>query len=152
MTNKNSSQYIQIIIIKIIIIIIIIIINLLSAPIFEGKAVNTALQAKIQDIERSVERFSLLQAHDALCLLKNALTLPKLQYILRTSPCAGNPLLSAFDDVLRRGLSKILNVDLNDSQWTQASLPVQMGELGVRSASMLAPSAFLASGVATLSL
>ena len=31
------------------------------------------------------------------------------------------------DDVLRRGLFKILNVDINDSQWTQASLPVQMG-------------------------
>ena len=62
------------------------------------------------------------------------------------------PLLSAFDDVLRRGLSKILNVDLNDSQWTQASLLVQMGGLGVRSASMLAPSAFLASSAAMLLL
>ena len=91
-------------------------INLLGAPILEGKAVNTALQVKIRELERSIERLSLLQAHDALCLLKNALAMPKLQYILRTSPCAGNPLLSAFDDVLRRGLSKILNVDLNDSQ------------------------------------
>ena len=126
--------------------------NLLGAPILEGKAVNKALQAKIKGIERSVERISLLQAYDALCLLKNALDMPKLRYILRTSPCAGNPLLSAFDDVLRRGLSKILNVDLDDSQWTQTSLPVQMGGLGVRSASMLAPSAFLASAAATLSL
>ena len=78
--------------------------------------------------------------------------MPNLQYILRTSPCASNPLLSAFDNVLRRGLSKILNIDLNDSQWTQASLPVQMGGLGVRSACMLAPSAFLASAATTLSL
>ena len=78
--------------------------------------------------------------------------MPKLQYILRTSPCAGNPLLSVFDDVLHRGLSKILNVDLSDSQWTQASLPGQMGGLGVRIACMLAPSAFLASAAATLSL
>ena len=90
--------------------------NLLGAPIVEGKAVNTALQAKIQDLEWSVELLSLLQAHDALCLLKNALTMPKLQYILRMSSCAGNPLLSAFDIVLRLGLFKILNVDLNDSQ------------------------------------
>ena len=87
--------------------------NLLGAPILERKAINTALQAKIKNLERSVKRLSLLQAHDALCLLKNALAMPKLQYILRTSPCAGNPLLSGFDDVLRRGLSKILNVDLN---------------------------------------
>ena len=92
--------------------------NLLGAPIFEGKAVNTALQAKINDLERSVERLSLLQAHDALCLLKNALTMPKLQYIHRTSPCADNLLLYALYDFLCRGLSKILTVDLNDSQWT----------------------------------
>ena len=62
------------------------------------------------------------------------------------------PLLSAFDDVLCRGLSKIFNVDLNDSQWTQASLPVQMCRLGVRSTRILAPSAFLALAAATLSL
>ena len=72
--------------------------------------------------------------------------------MLRTSPCAGNPLLSKFDNILRRGLSKILNVDLTDSQWTQASLPIQVGGLGVRSACTLAPSAFLASAAATLSL
>ena len=47
------------------------------------------------------------------------------------------------------GLSKILNIDLYDFQWTQASLPVQMGGLGVRSASMLASSAFLALVAAT---
>ena len=49
-------------------------------------------------------------------------------------------------------MSKILNVDLNDSQWTQATLPVHMGGLGVRSACMLAPSAFLASAAAICSL
>ena len=56
-----------------------------------------------------------------------------------------------FDKVLRCGLSKIRNVNLNDTQWTQATMPVYMGGLGVRSAFMLAPSAFLASAAATLS-
>ena len=63
---------------------------LLGAPILEGKAVDKALIAKITDLERSVERLSLLPPHYALCLLKNALAMPKLRYILRTSPCAGN--------------------------------------------------------------
>ena len=106
----------------------------------------------VPDLERSVERLSLLQDHDAPCLLKNALAISKLQYILRTSPCSGNPLLSTFDKVLRCGLSKILNVNLNDTQWTQATLPVFMGGLGVRSACMPAPSAFLVSAAATVSL
>ena len=78
--------------------------------------------------------------------------IPKLQYILRTSPCAGNPLFSTFDGVLRSGLSKIVNVELNGSQWKQASLPVQMGGPGERSACMLAPSDFLASAAVTQSL
>jgi len=46
----------------------------------------------------------------------------------------------------------ILNVDLSNEQWLQASLPVGNGGLGVRSAKMPAPSAFLASSVSTLEL
>ena len=124
----------------------------MGAPILEGKALDKALQEKIADLELSVEHLSLLQANDALCLLKNALAMPKLQFILRTSPCCGNPLLSTFDGVLPNGLSKILNIELNDSQWKQASLPVQMGGLGVRSVCMLTHSAFLGSAAATQSL
>lgn len=78
--------------------------------------------------------------------------MPKLLYMLRTSPCAGNPLLIKFDETLRDGLSAIMNVQLTDDQWIQASLPVQNGGLGLRSACMLAPSAFLASAAATLEL
>ena len=73
-------------------------------------------------------------------------------YILRTSPCAGNIHLQEFDNVLRSGLETILNVQLSDVQWKQASLPVHIGGLGMRSAVSLAPSAFLASATATLPL
>jgi len=44
------------------------------------------------------------------------------------------------------------NVDLNDDQWLQASLPAGDGGLGIRSAEMLAPSAFLVSAASTLLL
>ena len=57
-----------------------------------------------------------------------------------------------FDNTLRSGLTSILNVDLSENQWTQASLPVGDGGLGIRSAQMLAPSAFLASAASTLQL
>ena len=66
--------------------------------------------------------------------------MPKLLYTLRTSPCAGNLLLQEFDNVLRTGLETILNVQLSDLQWMQASQPV-LGGLGVRSARSLASSA-----------
>jgi len=60
--------------------------------------------------------------------------------------------LTQFDSILRNGLSTILNVNLSDTQWLQASLPVSNGGLGIRSARMLAPSAFLASAAFTRSL
>ena len=90
--------------------------------------------------------------HNAHWLLKNSIAMPKLLNILRTSPCANNPLLQVFDMKLKEGLQTILNVELSDLQWKQASLPVQMGGLEVSSACMLAPSAFLASSAATLPL
>ena len=75
--------------------------------------------------------------------------MPKLIYILRTASCSGNPRLTIFDDALRQGLSSIPNVSLTDDYWLQASLPVQSGGLGVRSAGILASSAYLASAAAT---
>ena len=87
--------------------------TLLGASILEGKAVDKALIAKITDLERSVERLSLLPAHDALCLLKNALAIPKHLYILRTSPYAGNPTVY-FRQRVTQWLSKIVNDDLNE--------------------------------------
>ena len=72
--------------------------------------------------------------------------------ILRTADCSGNQLLEVFDSTLTADLSKVLNVDLNDDQWLQASLPVGEGGLGIRSAQMLAPSAFLASAASTSAL
>ena len=65
---------------------------------------------------------------------------------------SNNPLLQQFDMVLKNGLETILNVQLHDTQWKQASLPVHMWGLEVRSACMLAPSAFLASAAAALPL
>ena len=63
----------------------------------------------------------------ALVLFKNRLILSKLLYLLRTANCSGNMILLTFDDALRSGLSTIMNINLNDDQWIQASLPVRNG-------------------------
>jgi len=70
----------------------------------------------------------------------------------RCSPSVGHNSLAKFDDLLRRLIQLITNLDLNDIQWTQASLPVKDGGLGVRRVSSLALPAFLASAASTLSL
>ena len=93
-----------------------------------------------------------MSAHDCLFLLRNVVTMSRLVYTLRTAPCTGSKELVLYDEVLRSTLSTTLNVDLSDGGWQQASLPVRWGGLGVRTAVMLAPSAYLASAASTATL
>ena len=130
--------------------------TLLGTPVLEGRAVDNTLKDKIATTENSIKRLPTLQSHDALYLLKNLIAMPKLlyTYILRSSPCSNYPILQQFDMVLTNGLEETLNVEHSDTQGKQASLPVHMrgGGLGVRSACMLTPSAFLTSPAAILPL
>ena len=88
----------------------------LGAPVMAGEAVHRALREKKTALEQAISRLSLLPAHDALCLLKNSIAMPKLLYTLRSSPCSGSSVLTEFDNVLRTGLSRLLNVNLIDAQ------------------------------------
>ena len=83
--------------------------------------------------------------HDSLFLLSIIVSMPRLLYTLRTAPCMHSPILSLYEDRLRSSLGLLANVDLTQSAWEQASLPIRYGGLGIRSAVLLAPSAFLAS-------
>jgi len=87
---------------------------LLGVPVIKGKAHDTAIRHKTEELHRAVQGLSLLRAHDALSLLKNSLATPKLLYLLRTADCSGNQLLDEFDNKLQASLSKVLNVDLNN--------------------------------------
>ena len=102
---------------------------ILRTPVLKGSVVDKALADKISELERAIGLLSLFHAHDAPCLLRNALAMPKLLYILRTVPCTKNKLLNVFDDSLRKGLTSILNVAISEDQWVQASPPVHLGGL-----------------------
>src|SRR6218665_579223 len=102
--------------------------------------------------KQKIKKLSILHTLDALVLLRNSLSVPKLIFSMRTAVCADCRSLARFDDLLREGLSTILNVDFYDDRWLQASLPVRDGGLGVRCASTLALSAFLASAASTTKL
>jgi len=126
--------------------------SLLGAPILPGRAMDHALSVRCSDLARAIDRLKLLSSHDALVILKSALSTPKLLYTLRSSPCSDHPELERFDALLRSGLSGIINISISDVNWIQASLPVSDGGLGIRSAALLAPSAFLASAAGTRNL
>ena len=125
---------------------------LLGAPLSTGSALTECLSSRCTDLSRAIERLKLISAHDALVLLKNSLSAPKLLHTLRAACCVDHHLLKEFDDQLRSGLSSICNVSLTDDQWLQASLPVRNGGLGLRRVSSLASSAFLASAAGTRQL
>ena len=124
--------------------------TLSGAPILPGRAVDKALQEKTEKFEKAMSRLRLLQSHDALNLLRNSTSVPKLLYTLRTSVCSDNPQLLKFDKLQRKCITDVINININDNQWTQATLSVKDGGLGIRSVTVLAPSAFMASAAGTL--
>lgn len=129
--------------------------TLLGSPIGNSvEGIDDTISAKISALAVMGGRFCLLHAHDAFCLLKNAFTLPKMLYTLRTAPFFLSSQLQSFDDLQRSLLADIANIplDANDPAWVQVVLPLGSGGLGIRSASQLAPSAFLASAASSSEL
>ena len=120
--------------------------SLLGTPIGSAELIDNTITSKIQKLRLMGDKFRFLKSQDALSLLRHSFAIPKVLYILRTAPCFLSEQLGVFDSDLRRLLSTILNVDLdNDSAWLQATLPVRAGGLGIRRAVQLASSAYLAS-------
>ena len=56
--------------------------TLLGIPIPRGPALDKMLLGKVDDLDRDISRLTYLQAHDALVLLKNSLSMPRLLYTL----------------------------------------------------------------------
>ena len=119
--------------------------TLLGAPIGSEQAVDDCLTSKAVGFSRMCQRLELMDAHDAIYLLRFCIAAPKLTYVLRCSPCFRSPCLGNYDNILRDCAQRVLNVDLTDHAWLQATLPVRHGGLGIRTASDLALPAFLSS-------
>ena len=104
------------------------------------------LNKKMIELQKLSEVVTKLDAHYGFYLLKNCFSLPKLLYFLRTSPCFEEvDLLQQYDSIIRKSLSKMCNVNFDESSYTQAILPVSKGAIGIASASQIALPAFLAS-------
>jgi hypothetical protein len=125
---------------------------LLGAPIGSEQSVVEVLTVKLHELRRLSIRISQFNAHDALFLLKNCFSIPKLTYTLRSAPCYTQQLLSKYDDIIRSTLQSILNISIPDMTWDQATLPVSKGGLGIRKATQIALPAFLSSVTASQSL
>ena len=119
----------------------------LGAPIGSA-ALESTVEEKTQVFQAFSQKLQRIGAHYALFLIKNCLHMPRLLYILRTSPCFKLcEKLQRIDNYLRASLESICNVSLSESRDKQVFLPVKLGGMGIPSAVLTAPSAFLASAV-----
>ena len=123
---------------------------LLGAPLSSAEALLLAFDARIAELKTALDRLQLIARQDALLILRSSLGSPRLMHLLRCTPCHDHPRLEVYDELLRRGIERILNISVTDDQWIQASLPIKMGGLGIRRVSSLALPAFLASAAGTL--
>src|SRR6218665_2171163 len=121
--------------------------QLLGAPLSSETALQQCLKARTEELEECLSKLALIARQDALLILRSLLGSPKMIHTLRCHPSNKHPELETYDTNLRRGLEQILNVSLNDLQWT-----LKMDGLGIRRASSLALPAFLASAASTLPL
>ena len=126
--------------------------TLLGAPIFK-EAINHVLEPKLEQLALMAKRLNLIDAHDALFLLRNCFSIPKLTYFLRTAPCfLKKDILKKYDSIIKEALENILNVKLDDRAWDQCTLPIKLGGLGIKQASEVAIPAYLSSVNATSAL
>ena len=126
--------------------------KLLGAPIYV-EAIEQVLKDKIQTLEFMIERLKQIDNHEALFLLRHCFGIPKLTYILRTAPCfMKSNILEKFDSTIKRSLISILNITIPERAYTQATLPIAYGGLGIRLATDVALAGFLSSVTASESL
>ena len=74
--------------------------TLLGAPGSDETAIDTVLSSKLAVFRLLVSRLTSLNAHDALFLLKNYISIPKLLYSLCCAICYKSTILSEYDDVI----------------------------------------------------
>ena len=110
--------------------------TLLGAPVGTAQFQKDHLLAKADSIGQLVKKLQLLQDPQLqLTMLRACYGLPKFYFSIRTtSPENSLAACAEFDHHQRNALSSLLGSPIDNSTWEQASLPISLGGLGLRSA------------------
>ncbi|XP_061706793.1 uncharacterized protein LOC133517477 [Cydia pomonella] len=101
---------------------------------------------KIQNFSSVSERLLKINVHTAYSIIRHCLFVPKFTYVLRCSHLWKHPsLLLKLDSLIEDTLSSVLNIRFEERSWTQATLPIRHGGLGIRKISSVSLPAFLSS-------
>lgn len=119
--------------------------TLLGVPIFEEGFAAVA-ENIFNKLKIMFGRLKQLNSHTSYCLLKTCFGIPKLTYLIRTTPAwKFKNFIATFDNEIKNTLESILNIHLTDQQWTQASLSIAFGGIGIRKPEDICLPAFLSS-------
>ena len=125
---------------------------LLGSPLTDGD-IAAAGEAASTIVERLCARLRGLDSHTAVFFLSHHVSAPRLAYLLRSAPAFKEQVtLKNIDDAVRATFEAVANVTTSPEAWEQASLPVKLGGLGIRSVVALALPSFIASSNAVLPL
>ena len=122
-------------------------------PIDSPDQLSGSVEIHLEQIATLGQSLQCLSLHHRLFLLKHCVGIPRLLYMIRSSPCFLFPeVLRNIDASFRQFLTETLNIQLDGKAWRQASLPVKAGDLGVRRIEDLALPAYLSSSSAAEAL
>ena len=96
------------------------------------KAVKKAIANKLHTYNLMIHRLQQLDTLTDLFLHRNAFSLPRLLFLLRSFACYRHSV--DYDECTRITAVLICNVQFDDTDWKQAKLPIRLGGLGLRSA------------------
>lgn len=121
---------------------------LLGAPITQ----NAVFHKKIVEMELLISRLDILNKHVAYFILKHCFGIPKLTFLIRTTPLWKFPdIVSRIDSSIKSTIESICNVHFDEYQYSVSSLPRRFGGLGIRKINDIMVPAFLSSVCSTSS-
>ena len=74
---------------------------LFGSPLGDVASIDASLKKKIRAVSIMGSRLPYLSSHDSLTLLRHSFAIPKLHYLLRTTPCFLSDHLEKYDSTLR---------------------------------------------------
>ena len=120
-------------------------VELLGAPLFEA-GIRRALHKKSRMYETIFRRLAYVGSHVACYILQKAAGVPRLTYLLRTSPAyKAESDLRLIDDQFTKAFETVLKISLSKDALLQLSLPTSSGGMGIPIPSSTALAAFAAS-------
>jgi hypothetical protein len=127
---------------------------LLGGPVGGPVSAATLVHSRVDKIEKLCGFLPKLDSSQvALTLLRSCVGFPRIAFALRTCiPSYAMDEYRRFDELMQKSLSHIVGCPVTPDALLQASLPPSLGGLGITSAELIAPAAYVASCFQSLGL